>query len=80
MGIVALEQEVVVVVIEDGRLVALDGHTWQCARLTRELLGSLVEVVEIEVGIAQRMDKLTSLKDTLPGYHHREQCIRGYIE
>ena len=40
----------------------------------------LLQVVEIEVRIAKRVDELTHLEVTLLGNHHRKERIRGDIE
>ena len=57
-GVVANEFEVFVVEVEDVLDVGVDLHDGQGTRVAGELQTGLLEVVQIEVGVARSMDKV----------------------
>ena len=58
----------------------IDLHLRQGIRLARELQVRLIEVVEVKMGIAKGMDKLTGLVSGDLGNHHRQQSIGSDVE
>lgn len=37
-------------------------------------------MVQVDVGVAGGVDEVAGLQAADVGYHHREQCVRGYVE
>ena len=56
-GIVALEGEIFVTEIEEALHLRIQYHTGQGARLAGELLRHLLEVVEVDMGVARGVDE-----------------------
>ena len=78
--VVAFEGEVFVLEIEDGLHIGVDAHCRERAGLTGELLADLIEMVQVDVGVACGVDEVAGLQAADLGYHHRQQCVRGYVE
>ena len=79
-GVIALQLEVLVFEVEDALHVRIDLHRGQLTRLTCQLQTGLIEVVQIEVGVASGVDKLTRLQSANLSHHHAEQRIRCDVE
>ena len=79
-GVVAFEGEVFVLEIEDGLHIWVDAHCRERAGLTGELLADLIEMVQVDVGVAGGVDEVAGLQAADVGYHHREQCVGGDVE
>ena len=79
-GVVAFEGEVFVLEIEDGLHIGVDAHCRERAGLTGELLADLIEMVQVDVGVAGGVDEVAGLQAADVGYHHREQCVGGDVE
>ena len=62
-------------IFKDTFHVGIEHHTWQLARRTAELFLHLVEVVEIDVRIAEAVNKLSRLQSSDMRYHHQQQGI-----
>ena len=62
MRVVADELEVFVLEVEDGLHIGVDDHAGQGARSARELQFCLLDVVQIEVGVASGVDEVAWLQ------------------
>ena len=80
VGVVVLECEILVLEVEDAFDVWVDGHSRQFARFTGELKLCLLEVVEIEVGIAKCVYELADLVSCDLCDHHEQQCVGRDVE
>ena len=80
MGVVALQLEILVVETEDVRLLGVDPHGGQCAWLAGELQFALLNVVVVDVGIAEGVDKVAAFQSAGLRNHHREERIAGNVE
>ena len=80
MGVVSLQCEVLILKVKYRLHIGVKTHRWQSAWCARKLLIHLLHMVQVEVSIAQRMDKLACLQATLLRNHHCQQGIRCYIE
>lgn len=58
----------------------LYGQLWQFRRVASELQIRLFEMVEIQMGIAERVDKVPRLQPGHVSNHFSEQGIAGDIE
>ena len=79
-GVVTLEGEVLVLELEDVLHVGIDVHSRQGARLAGELQVYLLEVVQVDMRIACRVDEVARLKSADLRHHHAEQGVRGDVE
>ena len=57
--VVAFEGKVLVFEIEDGLHIGVDAHCGKRAGLTGELLADLIEMVQVDVGVAGGVDEIT---------------------
>lgn len=80
VGVVVFEREVLVLELEDVLHLWVDAHSWQLARLAAELQMHLVEVVEVDVRVASRVDEIAWLEAADLCHHHTEQGVGGDIE
>ena len=80
MGIVVEEFEVLVLEVEEGLDVGVDLHLGQGTGLTGELELGLLDVVQIEMGVASGVDEVTGLEACDLGHHHQEQGVGGDVE
>ena len=60
--------------------IAVNHHSRQRARGAAQLQVHLLHVVEVDVGIAERVDKITRLQPGHLRHHHQQQGITGNIE
>ena len=79
-GVVAFQGEVLVLEIVQVLHVWVDAHCRERAGLTGELLADLIEMVQVDVGVAGGVDEVAGLQAADVGYHHREQCVGGDVE
>lgn len=79
-GVVAFEGEVLVLEIVQVLHIWVDAHCRERAGLTGELLADLIEMVQVDVGVACGVDEVAGLQAADLGYHHRQQCVGGYVE
>ena len=78
--IVILQCKVLELKVEDGLDIGVNAHSRQLAWGARELLVDLLKVVEVEVGVACGVDKLTRLEATHLRHHHSEQSVGCDVE
>ena len=78
--VVVFEGEVFVLEVEDALHVWVDSHLWQWAWLTCELQLGLLDMVEIEMGVACGVDKITCLESCDLCYHHEKQGLGCDVE
>ena len=78
--VVAFEGEVLVLEIVEGLDIGVDEHCRERAGLTGELLADLIEMVQVDVGVACGVDEITGLQATDLGDHHRQQRIGCNVE
>ena len=50
------------------------------ARMAAELFARLIEVIAVQMHIAQGVDKFARSQSGYFGHHHRQQCVTGDIE
>src|SRR6185369_14245338 len=79
MRAVAFQGEVLEVEGEEVALVG-DPHPAERQGLAGKLFAGLVEVVQVEVGVAQRMDELARLEARHLRHHQCEESVGGYVE
>ena len=80
MGIVADEFEVLVLEIEERLDIGVDLHLGQGPGLTGELETGLLDVVQIEVGVACGVDEVARLVARHLCYHLEQQGVGGDVE
>ena len=80
MRVVVNEAEVGVVEIEDARPLGVEAHSGQGARGAAELLAGLLDVVEVEVGVAGGVDQFTGSEAAHLCHHQGEQGVGGDVE
>ena len=80
MGVIVAQLKVFVVEVEDALHGRIDVHLRQGARLARELQLHLLQVVEVDVGIAQGVDKVAGAQPRDLGHHLQQQGIGGDVE
>lgn len=80
MRIVAHELEVLIGEVEQRADLGIDLHAGKRAGSPFELLAGLVEMGEIEMGVAERMDELSGFEARHLRHHQREQRVRGDVE
>ena len=79
-GIVALQSKVGIVEIKYRAYIRIESHHWQLSRCTGKLLAHLVEMVEVDVHVPERMHEVSGSIAALLGHHHGQQGIRGDVE
>ena len=75
MRVVALEGEILVAEGEEVGRRGIQAHQRQGAGLSRQLLAGLLDVIQVQVGIAQRVHELAGLEAGDVRDHAREQCV-----
>src|SRR5512138_1257529 len=78
--VVALEREILVAEAKDVRHVRVELHRRQGPRRAGKLLARLVEVVEVEMRIAQRVNEVAGCKASRLRHHHRQQRVARDVE
>ena len=73
--VVAFEGEVFVLELEDVLHLWIDAHTRKLSRFAGKLQMNLVEVVEVDVRVARRVDEVARLKPAHLRHHHAEQSV-----
>ena len=68
--VVVLELEVLILEVEERLHVGIQPHMGQRSGLTSQLKSGLVEVVQVEMGVASGMDEVASLIACDLGHHH----------
>src|SRR5688572_20825887 len=77
---VSNQYEILVCELEDRLHLRIDPHRWQGARLSRQLLSRLIDVIGIQVRIAEGVDELTRFQAGYLRDHHRQQRVTGDVE
>ena len=80
VGIVTNEFEVLVLEIEEALDVGVEFHLGQGTRLTGQLELRLLDVVQIEMGVACGVDEVTGLITCDLSHHLQEEGVRGNVE
>ena len=80
MRVIINQFEILVLEIKDAFHIRVDFHPRQLARLARQLQSCLLKVVEIEMRVAGRIDKVARLQVTHLCHHHGQQRIGGDIK
>ncbi len=78
--VVVGEGEIGVVEPEDVLHVRVDVHLGQRSRLARELQLHLLEMVTVDMCVAEGVDEIAVFEAAHLCYHHRQQCVRRYVE
>src|SRR5580765_8645571 len=80
MGIVMFEREIAEAEVEDRGHRGVQGHGGQRPRLARELEAGLLDMVRIEVDVAEGEDELAGLKLAHLSDHERQQRVGSDVE
>jgi hypothetical protein len=80
IGIIVHEFEVFVLKIENIFHIGIDDHFGQGARLARKLQFHLFQMIQINVGIAHRVNKISFLQTRYLRHHFQQQGVRGNVE
>ena len=80
MRVVADELEVFVLEVEDGLHIGVDEHARQGAWGARELQLGLLEMVQVEVGVARGVDEVARLQARHLRHHLQQERIAGNVE
>ena len=80
MRVVVLDGDVVEGEIEERSYGRVETHLRQRPRIARELEARLLEMVQIEMRIAEGMDEIARLQARRLGHHVGEQRIGGDVE
>lgn len=80
MRIVSGELEVLELETEQVFHIRVQFHPGERARFTRQLQTHLVEMVGVNMRVAQRMDEISGLQPRYLSHHLQQQGIRGDIE
>src|SRR4051794_26134907 len=78
--VVAFEREVFIAEGEDILHRRVDLHDWQRPRRARQLQPGLLEVIGVEMRVAERVNKITRLEPAHLRHHHGQQCVGGDVE
>src|SRR5690606_5424977 len=78
--IVAGNEEVLVLELEDGHPVRVERHLRQRPRRAPELLAGLLEMVGVEMDVAKRVDELAGFKARDLRHHLKQQSIGRDVE
>lgn len=80
MGVVALKGEVGIGELVEGCDVGVEPHDGEGPGRAGELESRLVEVVEVEMGVAEGMYKCAGPETGDLGGHHQQEGVGGYVE
>ena len=80
MRIIVFESEVVEVETKNIVDFGIDAHSWQRSRVARELQVALLDVVIVDVCIAESVHKVARTEAANLCHHHGEERIRSDIE
>ena len=80
VALIAFETEILDAEVAYVLDVGVEHHRRQWQRLARELELDLIEMVEIDVGIAESMDKRAWLEACNLCHHHDKQSVGGDVE
>ena len=80
MGVIAFEVEILVLEIENGSHLRVELEAWQRAGLTLQLKSGLIEMIEIQMGVAESVNKLARFESTDLSHHSGQKSVGGDIE
>src|SRR6267142_2642416 len=80
MGLVGLKGEVLVAECEEVPYGAVQAHAREWLGGAAELLARLLEMVQVQVGIAEGEDELAGLEAGDLRHHQRQQRVGGDVE
>ena len=80
MGIIVDQFEVIDRKSIDLIYFGIDFHLRSRSRAATELLFGLLNMVGVQMEIAEGVNKFLGLESTNLGHHPREQCVRGDIK
>jgi len=80
MRVVGFEREVFVFEVEDVPDRGIELHNRQLARCTRELFAGLVEVIQVEMRVAECVDEFSRLQSADLRHHQGQQGVRSDVE
>lgn len=80
MWVVAHELKIVEVEIENIFFVGVDYHLREIAGFTGELQVALIDVVVVDMSVAEGMDEIAVLEAAALSDHHGEECVGSDVE
>ena len=80
MRVVVFEMEIVVSEVENALYVGIDNHAGKGSRLSGKLNIDLLEMIVLDMSIAEGMNEVACFKSGDLCHHHKEQCVRCYVE
>ena len=80
MGIVAYKLKVFELEVEERLDIGVKLHLWQWPRLSCQLELGLFDMVQVEVGVARRVDEVTSLESRYLCHLLEQEGVRGDVE
>ena len=80
MRIVVFECEVLIFEVEDALHVGIDAHCGQLARVAFQLFLHLLEVVGVDMRVAESMHKFSGFKSGDLCHHHEQQGVGSDVE
>ena len=80
VALIVFEMEILDAEVTDVLDLWVKHHLRQWQRLARELELDLIEMVEIDVGVTESMDKRARLKACDLCHHHDQKRVRGDVE
>jgi hypothetical protein len=80
VSLVILQLEILELESKDGPDLRVKLDLWQGVGLARELQTRLLQVIAIQVDIAESVDKITRLQVAYLGHHVSQQGIRSDVE
>lgn len=79
-GVVSLQLEILILEIKEILNIRIQLHHGQRSGLTGELQAGLIQMVQIEMGVAGGMDECAGAQSAHLCHHHAEQGIGGNVE
>ena len=80
MRVVVLQFEVFKAEVEQVLHFGVELHLWQGSRLAGKLEAGLLEVVAVEVSVAEGVDEFAGREAAHLRHHHGEQGVAGDVE
>ena len=80
MGIVTYELKVFELEVEERLDIGVKLHLWQWSRLSCQLELGLFDMVQVEVGVARRVDEVPGLESRYLCHHLEQEGVRGDVE
>ena len=77
MGIVAYKLKVFELEVEERLDIGVKLHLWQWSWLSCQLELGLFDMVQVEVGVARRVDEVPSLESRYLCHHLEQEGVKG---